>query len=83
MPAVEPELPKNDNVERVGEAFSRGNFCMQAGSDAEAIAAFEEAVKIDPSFTEAWQNLAVLYEKKADEKKAIEAFRRAKKIARQ
>ena len=49
----------------------------------EAIKAFEEAVKADPKFTEAWQNLAVLYEKVGDEKKAVEAFRRSKKIASQ
>jgi len=83
MPSVEPDLPKTENVDRVADAYSRGNFCMQAGNDAEAITAFEEAVKIDPNFTEAWQNLAVLYEKLGQEKKAVEAFRRSKKIAKQ
>ena len=70
-------------MERVAEAFSRGQFCMQAGKDAEAIAAFEEAVKIDPSFNEAWQHLAILYEKTGQEKKALEAFRHARKVAQQ
>ena len=79
--AVEPPLPVNNNVERVGEAYSRGEFCMQAGKDEEAIAAFEEAVRIDPAFTQAWQQLAWLYEKKGYSKKAMDAFRRAKKIA--
>ena len=78
---VEPELPGNSTMERVAEAFSRGQFCMQAGKDAEAIAAFEEAVKIDPGFHEAWQHLAILYEKTGHEKKALEAFRRARKVA--
>ena len=78
---IEPELPGNSTMERVAEAFSRGQFCMQAGKDAEAIAAFEEAVKIDPGFTEAWQHLAILYEKTGQEKKALEAFRRARKVA--
>jgi tetratricopeptide (TPR) repeat protein len=82
-PAVEPDLPKTDNTSRVAEAFSRGEFCMNAGKDDEAVAAFQEAVKIDPTFTEAWQRLAVLYEKKGDNKKALEAFRRSKKIASQ
>jgi tetratricopeptide (TPR) repeat protein len=81
VPAVEPELPGNSTVERVAEAYSRGEFCLGAGKDDEAIAAFEEAVKIDPAFTEAWQQLAMLYEKKGSSKKAIEAFRRSKKIA--
>ena len=80
---VEPELPGNSTMERVAEAFSRGQFCMQAGKDAEAIAAFEEAVKIDPSFNEAWQHLAILYEKMGQEKKALEAFRHARKVAQQ
>ena len=81
-PAAEPELPKNDTVERVAEAYTRGGFCMSAGKDQEAIEAYEEAVKIDPAFSEAWQNLAVLYEKTGDSKKALDAFRRAKKLAR-
>ena len=79
---LEPELP-NSTTDRVAEAFSRGQFCMQAGKDAEAIAAFEQAVKIDPSFTEAWQHLAILYEKMGQEKKALEAFRKARKVAQQ
>jgi tetratricopeptide (TPR) repeat protein len=76
-------LPKSDNTAKVAEAFSRGEFCMNAGKDDEAIAAFQEAVKIQPDFTEGWQRLAALYEKKGDNKKAIEAFRRSKKIASQ
>jgi Tfp pilus assembly protein PilF len=39
-------------------------------------------VKLDPGFTDAWNNLALLYEKTGHEKKAIEAFKKAKKIAR-
>ena len=80
---IEPELPGSSMTDRVAEAFSRGQFCMQAGKDAEAIAAFEQAVKIDPGFTEAWQHLAILYEKTGQEKKALEAFRKARKVAQQ
>ena len=83
MAVIEPELPGNSTMERVAEAFSRGQFCMQAGKDAEAIAAFEDAVKIDPAFSEAWQHLAILYAKIGNEKKALEAFRRARKVAQQ
>ena len=83
VPAVEPDLPKMDNSAKAAEAYSRGEFCMTAGNDDEAIAAFQEVVKIDPTSTEAWQQLAALYEKKGDNKKAIDAFRRAKKIASQ
>jgi len=81
--APDSGLPKSDNTARVAEAFSRGEFCMNAGKDDEAIAAFLEAVKIDPTFAEAWQRLAALYEKKGDNKRAIDAFRKSKKIASQ
>ncbi len=81
-PAVVPNLPADDKVERIADAFTRAQFCMKAGKDAEAIIAFEETVKLDPSFTEAWQNLAILYEKNGDTKKAIDAFKRSKKVAK-
>jgi tetratricopeptide (TPR) repeat protein len=84
VPAVEPPMPEKDAlVEKVGEAYSRGMFCLEAERDAEAVAAFEEAVKLDPTFTDAWEKLAALYEKLGDSKKALEAFRKAKKLARQ
>lgn len=84
VPAVEPPMPARDlQLEKVGEAFSRGMFCLEAERDPEAIAAFEEAVKIDPAFTDAWEKLALLYEKTGDTKKALEAFKKAKKLARQ
>ncbi len=67
--------------EQVADAFSRGDFCMKAGKDAEAIVAFREAVKADPNFTDAWTNLAILYEKQGQEKLAMEAFRKSKKNA--
>ena len=81
LPIIEPELPGMSTVERVGEAFSRGQFCMEAGKDEEAISAFQEAVKIDTSFAEAWQHLAILYAKVGQEKKSLDAFHRAKKVA--
>jgi lipoprotein NlpI len=80
---VEPTLPADNKTEKIADAYTRGGFCMEAGKDQEAIAAFQEAVALDPTFTDAWQNLAVLYEKSGDQKRALEAFRRSKKIARQ
>jgi tetratricopeptide (TPR) repeat protein len=81
---VKPPLPeRNEVAEKVAEAYSRGVFCLEAEKDAEAIAAFEEVVQLDPSFSEAWEKLAMLYEKGGDSKKAMEAFNKAKKIARQ
>ena len=83
VPAVEPPMPgRNAVVEKVGDAYSRGVFCLRTGSDPEAITAFEEAVQLDPSFTDAWENLAVLYEKIGDSKKALDAFKKAKTLAR-
>ena len=70
-------------IEKVGEAYSRGIFCQEAGNDADAIEAFQEAVKLDPTFSDAWVKLAALYEKAGDTKKAMEAFNKAKKLARQ
>ena len=84
VPPVEPELPvMEDRIEAEAEAFTRGKFAMADGKDEEAIAAFEETVRIDPSHQEAWQSLAVLYEKTGSGKKAVEAFRRSKDLARQ
>lgn len=81
VPAVEPDLPAIDKTELVADAFSRGQFCMKTGNEADAILAFREAVKVDPTFSEAWQNLAVLYEKAGESAKALEAFRNAKRVA--
>ncbi len=83
VPAVEPELPMGDRVEAVADAFTRGKFAMDDGKTKEAIAAFEETVKLDPSNAEGWQNLAVLYEKSGQSKQALTAFRTAKKVAAQ
>jgi tetratricopeptide (TPR) repeat protein len=84
VPAVEPPMPEKEALkEKVAEAYSRGVFCLRAEQDAEAILAFEEAVTIDPTFSEAWENLATLYEKSGDTKKALEAFKKAKTLARQ
>ena len=41
-------MPAKDALtERVAEAYSRGVFCLQAEREEEALASFEEAVKID------------------------------------
>lgn len=83
VPAVEPPMPeKNAVVEKVGEAYSRGIFCLETSRNEEAVAAFEEAVKLDPTFTDAWENLAVTYEKMGDTRKALDAFKKAKTFAR-
>ena len=83
LPAPEPALADmNDRLEAVADAYTQGKFAMDENKDREAIAAFEETVKLDPGHVEAWQNLAVLYERVGDQKKALIAFRNAKRIAR-
>jgi tetratricopeptide (TPR) repeat protein len=73
-----PRSAEPDKTELVADAFSRGEFCAKAGKDEEAIAAFKEAVRIDPTFVDAWNYLAALYEKAGNEKEALNAFKHAK-----
>lgn len=70
--------PEAEKTALVAEAYSRGEFCMNAGKDEEAIAAFREVVKLDPTFTEAWNRLAALFERSGNEKESLNAFRHAK-----
>ena len=62
----------------VVELSARGNFAMQTGQYAEAIAAFEQALKSNRNFSEAWGKLAFLYIKEGRSADAVEAFRKAK-----
>src|SRR5690242_9704988 len=43
-------MREGDKISHVAEAYSRGEFCLNAGKDDEALAAFLEVVKLDPSF---------------------------------
>jgi tetratricopeptide (TPR) repeat protein len=79
---TKPARPAPSKHTLAARAFARGESLMKEGRDIEAIAAFEEAVKIDPNFRDAWQRLAILYDKTGQEKKAIEAFRKSKDVAR-
>jgi len=75
-----PELPVPD-TEAVADAFTLGNLCMQQGHYPEAIAAYETALKADPSFAEAWNNLAIAYQNLGQDDKAMAAFRKYKMVA--
>ena len=80
-PGPVPPLPEaNDTANKVADAFTRGSFAMQAGQNAEAITAFEEAVKLDPNFSDAWTKLALLYQKTGNAEKATAAYKKAKKL---
>jgi hypothetical protein len=84
-----PPLPvaglpeRNDNIERASEAYNRGSMLMKNGQHREAVTAFEETTQLDPSFSDAWTRLAMLYDKVGQPEKSREAFRRAKGLSPQ
>ncbi|MEO6784830.1 MAG: tetratricopeptide repeat protein [Chthoniobacteraceae bacterium] len=81
LPSGEVKIPGGTGAEGgVADAYSRGTFAMQTGQTAEAIAAFEQTVKLDPDFTDAWGKLAILYQKTGSSAKATDAFKRAKRL---
>ena len=82
VPPVEPELPTNDRIEAVAMTFTRGKEALEAGKTEEAIKAFEEAVKFDAEFADAWQLLAQAYEQAGQPAKAKAAFQRSASIAK-
>jgi tetratricopeptide (TPR) repeat protein len=83
-PAIQPtdgsQIPL-PQTEKVADAFTLGNLCLQQGRYADAIAAYEAAVKDDPSFAEAWNNLAIAYQNTGQDEKAMAAFRKYKMVA--
>jgi cytochrome c-type biogenesis protein CcmH/NrfG len=81
LPSGEVKIPGGNGAgDGVADSFSRGTFAMQAGQIAEAIAALEQTVKLDPDFTDAWGKLAILYQKTGNSTKATDAFKRAKRL---
>lgn len=88
-PEALPPLPitglpeRNDSIERASETYNRGAVLMRNGQNREAVAAFEETTQLDPTFSDAWTQLTVLYEKIGQPDKAREAFRRAKGLSAQ
>jgi hypothetical protein len=89
-PAIPPQLPEfnadpsmpasNDVANKVADSYTRGSFAMQAGQNAEAITALEEAVKLDPNFTDAWNKLVKLYERTGNMGKAADAYKKLKRL---
>jgi tetratricopeptide (TPR) repeat protein len=77
----EPELPAPLQTEKVADAFTLGNLCLQQGRYPEAIAAYQSAVKEDPSFADAWNNLAIAYQNTGQADKAMAAFKKYKTVA--
>ena len=80
MPA--PGLAEvNAPAPKAAELFAQSNSAMQAGQTGEAILALEEAVHIDPNFSDAWSQLANLYQNAGQEGKANAAAKKAKDVA--
>jgi Tfp pilus assembly protein PilF len=40
----------------------------------------EEAVQLDPNFSDAWSKLVILYQRAGKDDKATEAYKKAKKL---
>jgi len=84
QPAGAPQpafQPPPRNTETVADAFTLGNLCLQQGRYPEAIAAYETVLKADPSYAEAWNNLAIAYQNLGQNDKAVAAFRKYKMVA--
>ena len=82
-PVVTPDLPaaRESTTESIADYFTLGNLMMQQEKYADAIKAYESAVKLDPTFSEAWNHLAICYQNTGQSKKAVEAFKKYKSIS--
>lgn len=65
------------------QEFRVGEFYYRKGSWKAAVGRYEEAVKWNPRFAEAWWKLALAYEKLAGEQAQAEASRKYLEAARQ
>ena len=82
--AVNPAMPTRDNVtESIADHYTMGNLMMQQEKYADAIKEYETAVKLDPTFYDAWNHLAICYQNTGQSKKALEAFKKYKSITQQ
>jgi len=55
-------------------AYNHGVDAANAGDIPGAVAAYEEAVRLSPTFVQAYNNLANLYEKQHEYEKAVDAY---------
>ncbi len=79
LPAEAP-LP---DTEKIADTFALGNLCLEEGRFQEAITAYQNTLKLDPNFSDAWNKLAIAYQDLGDEKKSIEAFKKSKTASTQ
>lgn len=78
MPSVRDQVTEN-----IADFYTQGNLLMEQEKYPEAIKAYESAVKLDPTFYDAWNHLAICYQNTGQGKKAIEAFKKYKAITGQ
>jgi tetratricopeptide (TPR) repeat protein len=62
-------------------AYQSGKQFMSAGNYTEAIASFEKAVSIKPTYLEAWSDLGRAYTDRKDYEKGIAAFQKALELS--
>ena len=81
--ASETAAKQDALTENIADYYTLGNLMMQQQKYDEAIKAFVSAVKLDPTFSDAWNHLAICYQNTGQADKATEAFKKYKTIAEQ
>jgi len=79
---TQPDMPSSRETmtETIADYFTLGNLMMQEEKYPEAIKAYENAVRLDPTFSDAWNHLAICYQNTGQQEKAIEALKKYKAI---
>ena len=70
-------LPAIASPREVDEAVAAGRAAVAASDDARAIALFERAIALDPSRSDAYYSVGLLYRSRERWRDALDAFRRA------
>jgi len=73
-----PAGPSTTQVEQSARGyFAQGEDYAKKQNWDQAIAAYQQAVRIDPKFAEAWNNLGYCYRKTKQYDKALDAYKQA------
>jgi Tfp pilus assembly protein PilF len=78
--STSPSTFASDARDRAKEQVKFGIEVAQHNLWREAIAKFERAAEIDPTYHAAWNNLAIAYEQHGDLDKASKAYEQALKL---
>ncbi|HET6248518.1 MAG TPA: tetratricopeptide repeat protein [Tepidisphaeraceae bacterium] len=68
------------NSARADDCLARGNAFQQAGDTQRAIDSFRQAIRLDPAFAQAWNNLANALDDAGQLDEAIDAYHAALKL---